>query len=169
MVLVIPQFDDHELQSLKKHSNFCTFVMYTYIYRWWRNEMTDRTKKKKWYGRVPGGMQTLARSWISRRFGPQARFWHPFDISFPESCFTIQSSSPQPNGARVQNCAGIFEDVNIWMENWSAGNEFFLVRMVWVTTGTTMEAVFRKVSAVFAISKSLPEQLWGDSVLTGGS
>ena len=103
MVLVIPQFDDHELQSLKKHSNFCTFVMYTYIYRWWRNEMTDRTKKKKWYGRVPGGMQTLARSWISRRFGPQARFWHPFDISFPESCFTIQSSSPQPNGARVKN------------------------------------------------------------------
>ena len=41
--------------------------------------------------------------------------------------------------------------------------------MVWVTTGTTMEAVFRKVSAVFAISKSLPEPLLGDSVQTGGS
>ena len=114
-------------------------------------------------------MQTRARSWILRSFGPQARFWHSFDISFSKSCFPIQSSSPQPNGARVQNCAGIFEDVNIWMWNWSARNKFPFVRMVWVTTGTTMEAVFRKASAVFAISKSLPEPLWGDSVLTGGS
>ena len=55
---------------------------------------------KHWQG--PGSHNVL---------GP--RFWHPIDISFSESCFAIQSSSPQPNGARVQNCAGIFEDVNI--------------------------------------------------------
>ena len=30
MVLVISQLDDHELQSSKKHCNFCTFVMNIY-------------------------------------------------------------------------------------------------------------------------------------------
>ena len=124
MVLVISQLDDHALQSSKKHCNFCTFVINIYIddeeTRWqWRSNFTtlilvwQNKGEKKWYGRAPGGMQTLARSWISRSFGPQARFWHSFDISFSKSCFAIQSSSPQPNGARVQNCAGIFEDVNI--------------------------------------------------------
>ena len=92
---------------------------------WQKNGMAKQ-RRKKWYGRAPGGMQTLARSWISRSFGPQARFWHSFDISFSESCFAIRSSSPQPNGARVQNCAGIFEDVNIWMWIDQQGISFLL-------------------------------------------
>ena len=75
-----------------------------------------------WYGKIKEKKMVWQGTWKDANTGKvldltefwaPGQVWHSFDNSFSESCFAIQSSSPQPNGARVQNCAGIFEDVNI--------------------------------------------------------